>query len=151
MTTGTSLPERLATGGLATSGSLVAKAFRFVLVGVLSGTIYASVTAALVAGMDVAPVAASIVGYCVSVPASFLGHRQFSFRSNGRWSSDAVRFVVAQALNISVTAGAMYAATDYFRLHYYWGMVAAVILVPIANFIFMNIWVFRYQAGRRDR
>jgi len=135
-------------GRLATSGHIAAKAIRFACIGVLSGAIYALVTVTLVSWLGAAPIPASVAGYCVSVPASFLGHRQFSFRSNGHWSAEAIRFVLAQALNISVTAGSMYGATRWFGAHYGWGMAVAVILVPIANFAFMNLWVFRDQAGR---
>lgn len=129
-------------GWLLESGHLLAKAARFGSVGVLSGAIYASVTAALVhAGAE--PVIASVAGYCASVPASFLGHRRFSFRSDGHWTAEALRFVFVQAVNIAVTAGSMQAATAWFGAPYWWGMVAAVILVPVANFAAMNLWVFR--------
>jgi putative flippase GtrA len=133
---------------LLASDHIVAKALRFGVVGVLSGAIYALVTTALVAQLGVAPVVASIAGYCASVPMSFLGHRQFSFRSNGHWTMEAVRFVLTQAINIAVTAGAMVAATEWLEAPYYWGMAGAVILVPIANFAAMNLWVFRDQSGR---
>lgn len=129
------------------SGHIAAKALRFGSVGVLSGAIYAAVTAALV-HLGVQPVVASVAGYCASVPANFLGHRNFSFRSEGHWTSEAVRFVITQAINIAVTAGSMQAATAWFGLPYWWGMIAAVVLVPVANFAAMNLWVFRDQAGR---
>jgi putative flippase GtrA len=128
------------------SGHLGAKLVRFGGVGVLSGTIYAAVTALLV-HLGMPPVTASIAGYCASVPASFLGHRRFSFRSNGHWTSEALRFVFTQAINIAVTAGSMQAATAWLGAPFWWGMIAAVILVPIANFAAMNLWVFRDQAG----
>lgn len=127
------------------SGHIAAKATRFAGVGVMSGVIYAAVTAALVTGLGAAPTPASVAGYLAAVPLNFVGHRSFSFRSRGRWSLDALRFVAAQALNIAVTAGSMHAATVWFGSAYWWGMVAAVILVPIANFAFMNLWVFRDQ------
>jgi len=138
-------------GRLLTSGHLLAKAIRFGSIGVLSGIVYAVVTAALVSGMGTTPIPASVVGYCAAIPLNFLGHRQFSFRSYGRWSAEALRFILAHLLNLSVTAGCMYAATAWLGEAYYWGMAGAVILVPIANFIFMNLWVFRHQPGRAGR
>jgi putative flippase GtrA len=103
-----------------------------------------------VAGLGWRPVPASIAGYCASVPASFLGHRRFSFRSNGHWTGEALRFGFTQALNIAVTAGSMYGAVHWLGRQYGWGMVAAVILVPIANFIAMNLWVFGGNGTRRS-
>lgn len=133
---------------LLTGGHLAAKATRFGFIGVLSGTIYAGVTTALVAGLGMDPVWASLIGYCVSVPASFLGHRQVSFRSQGHWTHEAVRFVVTQGVNMAVTAGAMHAAVAWGHLPYWWGMIGAVVLVPVANFVMMNMWVFRDQPER---
>lgn len=137
-----------AVGWLVRSGHLLAKAVRFTFVGVTSGLIYAAVTAFCFAVVGVPPVPASLVGYCASVPTSFLGHRQFSFRAAGHWTMEAVRFVCSQVVNMTVTAGAMHFAVYRFDLPYYWGMAGTVILVPIANFAFMNLWVFRDQAHR---
>lgn len=127
-----------------------AKLIRFVCIGVLSGAIYALVTAALVSRLGVAPVPASIAGYCASVPASFLGHRNISFRSRGRWTSEAVRFVLMQAANIAVTALSMHGSVEWAGAPYWWGMIIAVVLIPIANFILMNVWVFRDQGMRGE-
>ena len=125
---------------LLSSSEWPAKAIRFIVVGVLSGTIYAGVTALLVSFAGMAAVVASLIGYCVSVPTSFLGHRRFSFRSNGHLTTEAIRFAVMQAINLTVTAGAMQAAVGILRVPYYWGMVATVILLPIANFATSARW-----------
>lgn len=130
---------------LLTSGHVAAKALRFGVVGVLNGLVYAAVTSALVVGLGMAPVPASVLGYCASVPLGFLGHRRFAFRSDGHWSAEAARFAFTQALNITVTALSMQAATQWLGGAYYWGMAAAVVLVPIANFLVLNLWVFRDQ------
>lgn len=132
-----------------TSGQIAAKAGRFACIGLLSGSIYAAVTAFCVL-LGTAPVPASIAGYCASVPASFLGHRSFSFRSRGRWTFEALRFALAQVLNICVTAGSMHAVVAWLGGPYWWGMIAAVIFVPAANFAFMNLWVFRKQPARME-
>ena len=133
---------------LLTSPHVLAKLIRFGVVGLCSGVIYALVMVALVSGLGVAPVPASIAGYCASVPANFIGHRRFSFRSNGHWTGEAVRFLVAQAVNIAVTAGSTHVLVNVWHRPYGWAMAAAVVLVPIANFLFMNLWVFAQKAGR---
>lgn len=130
---------------LLTSHRVAAKALRFGMIGVLNGLVYAAVTSALVMFLGVAPVPASVLGYCASVPAGFIGHRRFSFRSDGHWTAEAVRFAFTQALNMAVTALSMQAATQWLGGAYYWGMLAAVVLVPIANFAVLNLWVFRDQ------
>jgi putative flippase GtrA len=134
-------------GWLLTSSHVFAKLIRFGIVGLGSGLVYGLVMVALVSGLGVAPVPASIAGYCASVPANFVGHRRFSFRSNGHWTGEAVRFLAAQACNIAVTAGATHLLVNLWRLPYGWAMAAVVVLVPIANFLFMNLWVFA-QKGK---
>lgn len=124
---------------------LAAKVLRFGVVGGLAALTYAVVTAGLVTGFGVLPVPAAFAGYCASVPFAFVGHRSFSFRSKGRLSIEAVRFLLAQVLNVSVTLLSMHAVTEWFDAPWWWGVVAATILVPAANFVFMNLWVFRDQ------
>ncbi|WP_353227624.1 GtrA family protein [Novosphingobium sp.] len=126
---------------------IAARAGRFGIVGVASGLVYAVVTMALVRMGGIAPVPASIAGYCASVPLGFVGHRRFSFRSRGAWTAEALRFCATQAMNIAVTAGAMHGATAWLGVSYVWGMVGAVTLVPLANFACLNLWVFRRQTS----
>jgi putative flippase GtrA len=132
---------------LLTSPHVLAKLIRFGVIGVCSGAIYALVMIVLVSGLGAAPVPASIAGYCASVPLNFVGHRRFSFRSNGHWTGEAVRFVLAQAVNIAVIAASTHLVVNVWHLSYGWGMLGAVIVVPIANFLFMNLWVFAQKAG----
>lgn len=115
------------------------------MIGLLSGGAFALTTMLLVSGLRADPIGASIVGYCVSVPANFVGHRQFSFRSYGRWSAEATRFLLLQLVNICLTMGIMRLVLEHFHASYHWGMLATVIVIPIANFIFTNLWVFRDQ------
>lgn len=127
---------------LRTSDDVVARGLRFACVGSASGAIFAAVTALLIRGFKVDPVLASVAGYCAAVPTSFLGHRGFSFRSKEHLTGDAARFTVAQTLNIAVTAGVMRVAIETVRISYIWGMIGAVVLVPMANFVLMHLWVF---------
>lgn len=132
--------------GLIESDGLVLRASRFALVGVANGLVYAGVTACLVRVLGVAPTPASVAGYCASVPLGFVGHRRFSFRSHGDWVNEATRFVVIQAMNIAITASTMHGVTAWLGISYIWGIVGAVVLVPLANFACLHLWVFRRRA-----
>ena len=133
-------------GWLWRDGHIAARIARFGGVGVLSSAVYALVTSLLVVRLHVQPVPAAIAGYCLSVPVSFLGHRGVSFRSSGDWTREALRFAFTQAINIAVTAAAMDGAVRWLHVSWAWGMVGAVVLVPLANFVAMNFWVFRSHA-----
>jgi putative flippase GtrA len=125
---------------------MLARMGRFGLVGVASGLVYAAVTVLLVRVFGAAPLAASVAGYCASVPLGFVGHRRFSFRSHGHWTVEAVRFVTTQAINVTVTAAIMHGVTAWLGVSYVWGMAGAVVLVPIGNFACLSLWVFRAEA-----
>ncbi len=131
------------------SSSSAARFARFALVGGTSGLLFAIVTGVLVNMLEVDPKIASIGGYLSSMPVNFLGNRNFSFRSERALAGDVVRFVVLHCANMALTASAMATAFDYFGLHYLVGVLAAIILVPIANFLAMSLWVFRTSAAGR--
>lgn len=133
------------------SGSLLAKGMRFGIVGATSGFVFACTTFLLISEGRVDERLSSIIGYIVSMPVNFFANRSFSFRSKGNLRSDAIRYTVLQVVNMAVSAGAMQAATNTLGLHYLFGIVGAIVLVPLTNFLLMEIWVFgrsvRQKAG----
>jgi putative flippase GtrA len=135
-------------GSLSRSHALTAKLVRFGLVGVMSGLVFLVCTAFLAGSLGLEPKIASAVGYIVSMPANFLGNRQFSFKSEGKLLDELLRYLLLHGCNILFTIGVMGAAVDVLRLHFGFGAVAAIILVPLVNFAAMNLWVFRRGVNR---
>lgn len=134
---------------LTASDALVLKVIRFGLVGVLSGTVFAGVTMLFAGPLEFGPKLASSAGYVASMPLNFIGNRRFSFRSDNAMLGDLLRFVLLHTCNIFLTTFAMGAAVDLLGLHYIFGIVAAVLLVPCVNFAVMNWWVFRNTISRK--
>ncbi len=132
------------------TNALWAKGLRFGLVGVSSGLVFAAVTALLVSGTGCGGKLASGCAYIASLPLNFVGHRNFSFRSESGLLGDAARFCAVHAVNLAVTLGAMAGAIDGLGLHYAFGVLGAVVLVPLTNFLLMNIWVFKRLSRSHD-
>lgn len=130
------------------SDALALKVLRFGVIGVLSSGIFAAVTWWLVGPLQVDPKMASVVAYLASVPLNFLGNRYFSFRSSNALAGDFGRFALLHAGNIFLTAFAMGIVVDALGLHYAFGILGAVVLVPCVNFMAMNWWVFRHIKTR---
>jgi putative flippase GtrA len=128
--------------------AMVAKMARFSSIGALTGLVYALVTAAAVSLFTLSAVVASIVGYLAAIPVNFILQRRITFRSNGGLSSDLGKYIVVQAANLTLSAGAMAAAVDFFGLHYAVGIVAAIVMVPVVTYVVMDSWVFDRQHGR---
>jgi putative flippase GtrA len=125
--------------------NLVAKAMRFALVALVSGGIFVLVTSLCVSGLGLDPKIGSAAGYLASLPFNFVAHRQYTFVAKGTVWREALRFVIVHAANIAVSIGAVAATVDGLGLHYGFGMIAALMLVPLVTFILMNFWVFRIQ------
>ena len=127
----------------ASVGALLMSALRFGIIGVLSSLVFAAVTAACVSLLAIDHKLASTCGYLVALPLNFIGNRRFSFRSTNALAGDAGRFLLLHAGNLIVTVMAMGAIADLLGLHYSAGILAAVIIVPVVNFLVMQWWVFR--------
>jgi putative flippase GtrA len=128
---------------LSQSQMLAAKLVRFGLIGIVSSLVFLACTAVLAGSFGLDPKMASAAGYLVSMPANFVGNRQFSFKSTGRVFGDLLRFLLLHGCNILLTMAAMGAVVDVLRLHFGFGAAAAIVIVPLVNFAMMNLWVFR--------
>jgi putative flippase GtrA len=124
---------------------LTTKVFRFASVGIANSIIYALCTSVLVSGFGLNGKLASMIGYLTAVPFAFFAHRSFTFVSHGALTSELRRFVLAHVTSLLVSVIVMAIAIDFFNFHYSVGVIAGVVLVPIANFIVLNSWVFRNQ------
>ena len=105
-------------------------------------------TSVLAGFLGLEPKMASAAAYIVSMLPNFLGNRQFSFKSRGRLLDELLRYLLLHGFNFLFTIGLMGAAVDILRLHFGFGAVAAIILVPLVNFAAMNLWVFRRGTNR---
>lgn len=132
----------------AASDALILKAIRFGMVGAMSGAVFAGVTMLFASSLGFGPKLASVAGYVASMPLNFIGNRRFSFRSKNALLGDLLRFILLHTCNILVTTFVMGAAVDLLGLHYIFGIVAAVLLVPCVNFGVMNWWVFHKPISR---
>jgi putative flippase GtrA len=133
---------------LLASDALALKALRFGFVGALSGLVFAVTTTILTGEIGLNPKLASVVGYLASMPPNFVGNRRFAFKSENMLSEDLLRFILLHAGNILLTVFAMGAVVDLLQLHYLFGIIAAIVVVPCVNFATMNWWVFRKAVGR---
>jgi putative flippase GtrA len=141
------LPARLSSNfpGLVT---FAGKFLRFTAVGAISGVLYALATAASIRGWGIDSRSAAVVGWSVALPFNFLAHRRHTFRSRGIFTVDLFRYVIMQMSNILLSVGAMAVAVDLLALHYVFGILAAIVVVPIVTYFVLDNFVFPRQAYR---
>jgi putative flippase GtrA len=121
----------------------LAKAVRFSVVGASSVLVFALVTGLLAAFAGWDPKLASLGGYLASLPANFLANRGFAFRSANPVTHDLGRYMTMHGVNMALAAGVMGACVDYLGLHYLFGTAAVMVVIPVASFFVMLLWVFR--------
>lgn len=119
---------------------------RFAAVGLTNGLIYAVATAVYISLLGIGDKLASLLGFVTAIPYAFFAHRAFTFSSDGSLTQELWRFTLTQATSMLISVAAMAAAVDYLGAHYIVGIIGAVTLVPIANFIVLDNWVFKAQS-----
>jgi putative flippase GtrA len=115
---------------------------RFAIVGSFNSGLYAVVTWWLIAYGHVAPGPASLLGYLIAIPVAYFGHRWVTFTSAGAVPVEAVRFVTVHAMGLLVAWEAMDLTANRLGLHFAFGIIAAVVLVPLLSFLVLDHFVF---------
>ena len=121
----------------------LAKFVRFSIVGALSGVAYAIVVALCVSLVGIGPGIASMLAYVTVLPMNFVAQRGFTFQSGNVISVDFPKFFIAQILALSICAAAMKFVVNILGLHYGYGIVFSLVLVPLLNFVILGKLVFK--------
>jgi putative flippase GtrA len=135
--------ERFWSGGVSTA--VVGKLTRFVFVAAVSAALYALGTSLSIRNWGIDGRWAVVVGYALALPFNFMAHRHHTFRSRGVLTADLLRYVVMQLVNLALCFGAMVIAVNVFALNYVVGIVAGIVVVPVATYLVMDRYVFRLQ------
>jgi putative flippase GtrA len=121
------------------------KLLRYATVGVANAIIYGVSTAFYIHTFGIDGKIGSVLGYCTALPFAFIAHRSYTFSSQGAVKIELLRFAITHATSLLVSLIAMAAAIDYFGLHYAFGIIGGVVLVPIVTFLALDLWVFSDQ------
>lgn len=124
------------------------KLLRFLTVGFASMIVYSVSVLVLIRFFGMVAEMASLTGYAVAIPMSFIGHRHITFRSDGHVSGEFLRFIVVHLAGMLCSYYSMIFATETLRMSYWIGMLLCIGGVTVINFIIMNGWVF--VSGKRQ-
>jgi putative flippase GtrA len=118
------------------------RVLRFAFFGVLSGLLYASAVWVGVTKLGAMPLIMNVVGYLLVLPLNFLLNRNYTFGGSENIWRDAKRFMTVHILNISATS-AVYVVADMVHAPLLVGVVGALVIVPITQYLALDRWVFR--------
>ena len=130
------------------SDGLAGRFLRFCLVGGISTLSFAALTWLAVEALQLEPEVATVACYLVLVPWNFLAHRNFTFVSSGKISSEGLRFLLLHSLNLGLSSAGMAVAVRLLHIDYRWGIAFSAVAVPVIVFVVMNYWVFRSHGAR---
>jgi putative flippase GtrA len=95
------------------------------------------------AGLD--DLVASLLAYAGAASVGYWSQRIVTFRSYTPHRSSVPRFLAMLALGGAVSFLASLLATDWLRIDALYGIVAAAMLTPVANYLIMDRLVFPDQ------
>lgn len=118
---------------------------RFVMVGLGATLVHVAVYAGTIELSGAAPLLANALGFATAVTLSFLGHRNWTFRSApGESGRDALmRFWGVALLGFLLNTFFVQLVTGTLRWSYDWAIPPMVAITPFVTFLLSKFWVFR--------
>lgn len=135
-------------GPFSLSRASLARLLRFGLVAAVSGSVYALACVGLILQAGVEPKLASVYAYVVSIFVNFAGQRRFTFRSDASLLPEALRFCVVHGVNIGVSWLIALVVVQWLGLHFVFGILATLLVIPLSTYVLLNLWVFQNATKR---
>jgi putative flippase GtrA len=118
---------------------------RYGAVGVAASAIYTAMTIFCRewAGFD--PMLASLVGFLVSAPCSYLGHWAITFGRRHRFLQNLKRFAALSATSFIVAVPGMGLVADILHWSYLIGIAFSCFVAPLINYTILQLWIFSHR------
>lgn len=90
------------------------------------------------------PLTANIIGFILWTPASYLGHKEFTFEYSGESAESVIKFFVV-FIGKLIASILVIMAAQFLNYSYILGIIANWFIIPIVTFIVLKLWVFVKQ------
>lgn len=124
---------------------------RFGFAGILATILYFILVGAIVSGLGIDPVVASVYAYLISLVFSYLMQSRFTFRVREDTFGQRLRFVITSLCGLAISFGAMSFFVNVLELPYAAGAAAVCVLIPVTNYFVFQRWVFVRTHPAEDR
>jgi len=115
---------------------------RFGVSGVLATLTHVLVFVALVEGLNLAPVPASVPAFCAALLVSYGLNYRWTFAATGAHGVLLPRFVLVSVAGLLVNVSITYAVVDIGGYWYGYALAAVITTVPLLTFLLSKYWVF---------
>jgi len=120
---------------------LAGRCVRFVIVGGAAALGYFAVAQLAIAVFHSVPLS-SAIGYLCMLPFSFMGHKNWTFRSKGPARREMARFALVSFLAMLISAYTPALAMRRWHLNASASLLVTCFVVPAFTFLAMQCWVF---------
>lgn len=117
--------------------------FRYAVVGVINTAAHFITTALLVELAILTPVPASAVGFIAAVLIAFFLNRHWTFGTTDKPVERLLKFVVVSLFGLLLNTLIMYVVVESLAVHYLWGLLLVIFVVPPSNFLLNFFWSFK--------
>ena len=123
----------------------IAQTMRYGAVGVVASAIYTAITVFCRewAGFD--PMLASLAGFVVSAPCSYLGHWAITFGRRHGFRQNLQRFAALSVTSFIVAVPGMGLVADILHWSYLIGIAFSCFIAPLINYTILQLWVFSHR------
>jgi putative flippase GtrA len=94
--------------------------------------------------------AANAVSLILWTIISYIVHREFTFRFDGRYSDSLARFVFVFVLKLLVSVAVIALITRYYQSSYLIGVLVNWVVLPLISYAVMKLWVFERVLSQRS-
>jgi len=120
---------------------------RFTGVGFVSAIGHYGLLIALVQGLDVEPVRASVAGALLGAWINYSLNYRYTFRSSKLHRESVTKFAVVATVGLLLNTAFMWLGVDVLRAHYLLSQVVTTALVLLWSFGANRYWTFRVGQG----
>lgn len=120
---------------------------RFATVGV-AATLLHVLVALLAESMGLSPQLANASGFASALLLSYFGHGRLTFATRLDHGFHGPRFFAAALLGFAASAGLTQALAIWMCMPFVYVMGVVAVAVPIGNYFFCKVWVFRPAQSR---
>ena len=119
------------------------QSLQFVLVGGAAACTHLAVVACLVQGLGWPPLGANVLGFLIAFCVSYSGHVLLTFSEHQTPHSQALpRFFLVSCSSFVLNELLYYAALHWLHWHYFWSLIAVLLIVAVVTFVAAKFWAF---------
>lgn len=119
---------------------------KYIVVGVANTLLGYAIIFACMYLLGLSAEISNVIGYALGLVISYVMHRNFTFNSTQRRTTEVVRFVVVFAVAYLLNLGTLMLLIHHLQVHEAVAQVVAGVVYVGASFVMQKFYVFRQRA-----